>query len=189
MSFPREENLLPLIQGCIDQDRNSQRALYQQFYSYAMSVCMRYAPNREDASEILNDGFMKIFTKIDKQYNTERSFVGWLRRIMINTALDYYRKQARQPHEEALTQAAALSLDGDQLSQLQYEELIALVQQLTPAYRTVFNLYAIDGFKHEEIAEMLRISVGTSKSNLAKARVKLQQMLEKHYNHERIRST
>ncbi|SDK23804.1 RNA polymerase sigma-70 factor, ECF subfamily [Catalinimonas alkaloidigena] len=163
--------------------------LYQHFYSYAMSICMRYAPNREDALEILNDGFMKIFTKIDKRYDTSRSFAGWLRRIMINTALDYYRKQARQPHEEELQQAAAVSLDGDQLAQLQYEELVDMVQKLTPAYRTVFNLYAIDGFNHEEIAAMLHISVGTSKSNLAKARVKLQHMLEKHYNHERIRST
>jgi RNA polymerase sigma factor (sigma-70 family) len=181
------EQLLTLIRGCAKEDRTSQKMLYQQFYGYGMSVCLRYSKSRDEALEILNDGFLKIFTKINK-YDLERSFKGWVRRIMINTALDHYRKQIK--HYEMVTrsqpedwkEAAYDNVNG--LHQLLYDDLIALVQHLSPAYRAVFNLHVIDGYTHEEIADMLEISVGTSKSNLSKARSNLQEIIKKNYKDE-----
>ncbi len=166
-----------LLQSCREGNRKSQEMLYRQFYGYAMSVCMRYTRTRDEAIEVLNDGFMKVFTKSEK-YDPERSFKGWLRRIMINTALDFYRQQVKHYFHEDVTEAAHTSVGETALGKLEHEELITLVQQLSPAYRMVFNLYVIDGYSHEEIAEKLEISVGTSKSNLARARENLKNMLK-----------
>lgn len=168
-----------LLQGCRKNDRESQRLLYQHYYGYAMSICVRYCHSVEEAKEIVNDGFIKIFTKI-KQYEMESSFKAWLRRIMINTAIDHYRKELKHYYHQDIQ---ALSIketnDGSALSDLSHDELIGLVQALTPAYRTVFNLYAIDGFTHQEISKLLNISEGTSKSNLMKARNNLKKALGK----------
>ncbi len=166
-----------LLQACREGNRKSQEVLYRQFYGYAMSVCMRYTRTRDEAIEVLNDGFMKIFTKSEK-YDPERSFKGWVRRIMINTALDFYRQQVKHYFHEDVAEAEHTSVNETALGKLEHEELITLVQQLSPAYRMVFNLYVIDGYSHEEIAEQLEISVGTSKSNLARARENLKQMLK-----------
>lgn len=166
-----------LLQSCREGNRKSQEMLYRQFYGYAMSVCMRYTRTRDEAIEVLNDGFMKVFTKSEK-YDPERSFKGWLRRIMINTALDFYRQQVKHYFHEDVSEAAHTPVDETALGKLEHEELITLVQQLSPAYRMVFNLYVIDGYSHEEIAEKLEISVGTSKSNLARARENLKNMLK-----------
>lgn len=161
--------------------------LYQQFYGYGMSVCLRYARSKDEALEILNDGFLKIFTRINK-YDPERSFKGWVRKVLINTALDHYRKHLKHykmvthSKSEDLQEAAHDNLNG--LNHLLYNDLIALVQHLSPAYRAVFNLHVIDGYTHEEIADMLEISVGTSKSNLSKARSNLQVMIKKNYKDE-----
>jgi len=166
-----------LLQGCREGHRKSQELLYRQFYGYAMSVCLRYTRSRDEAIEVLNDGFMKVFTKTEK-YDPERSFKGWLRRIMINTALDYYRQQVKHYFHEDVEMAAHTSTNETVIGTLAHEELIRLVQRLTPAYRMVFNMYVIDGYSHEEIAEQLEISVGTSKSNLARAREQLRNMLK-----------
>jgi RNA polymerase sigma factor (sigma-70 family) len=171
-------DLLNLIQGCIKEERESQRKLYKLFYGYAMSVCLRYCQTREEATEVLNDGFLKIFLKV-KKYNPERSFKGWVRRIMINTALDNYRHNLKHYYAEDVSELEQPALTESAEDKLSYEDLIRLVQELSPAYRTVFNLYVIDGFNHEEIAQMLSISVGTSKSNLSKARANLQARLKK----------
>lgn len=171
--------LLLLIEGCKRQDRDSQRLLYQHHYAYAMSICLRYAKTRDEAKEILNDGFMKVFKKID-QYNSETSFLGWVRRIMINTAIDQYRKEEKHYHHLPLeTSAHLLAGTSSAIEDLSHQELIKMVQELTPGYRAVFNLYAIDGYKHKEIASLLNISEGTSKSNLMKAREVLREKLEK----------
>ena len=167
-----------LIQGCMKNDRASQKLLYQKYYGYAMSICLRYANSHDDAVEVLNDGFMKVFVKI-QQYDANRSFKGWLRKTLINTAIDQFRKQAKHHHNDDMEAAQGVAADGDAISDLSHEEIITLVQKLPKAYRTVFNLYAIDGYKHHEIAEMLDITIGTSKSNLSKARAKLQEQLKK----------
>ena len=168
-----------LIKGCMKGDRESQKMLYKHYYGYAMSVCVRYAHSVEEAQEIMNDGFLKVFTKIN-QYDPNRSFKGWLRRIMINTAIDYFRSNKNHYNHQEIEQAEGEQEKEDILRDLSYNEIIALVQKLSPGYRTVFSLYVIEGYTHEEIAEKLDINVGTSKSNLSKARANLRSMLAKY---------
>jgi len=166
-----------LIQGCKRNDRDSQRLLYQHYYSYALSICARYSRNITEAKEVVNDGFMKVFGKID-QYNPDSSFKGWIRKIMINASIDQYRKELKHQQHDNLASVFSPAVQPQAISDLSFEELIGLVQKLSPAYRAVFNLYAIDGHTHEEIGKILNISVGTSKSNLLKARENLRRMLD-----------
>lgn len=190
MLFSRALKTLPeLLEGCLQNDRKCQELLYKQFYGYAMGVCMRYVPNREEAVEVVNDGFLKIFQKVQK-YDTEKPFKIWLRRIMINTALDHYRQNVKHQNNTDLSVAenTVAAPDSDNIfNTLAHEDLIELIQQLTPAYRTVFNLYVIDGYSHEEISRQLGISEGTSKSNLARARENLRVMLSKKKSNEYAR--
>lgn len=146
-----------------------------------MSITLRYTESRGEAAEILNDAFMKVFKNI-KQYDTNRPFKPWLRQIILNTAINHYHKtkEYRQVDEIDFTENS-LPKDEEIISGISYDEIIEMVQELSPAYRTVFNLYVIEGFKHREIADMLDIAVGTSKSNLAKAKRNLQSILEKNF--------
>lgn len=173
----REDIIQKYIQGCIRNERDSQKALYQHFYSFAMGICLRYANDRLDAAGILNDGFFKAFKNIDK-YEPTKAFLPWLGRIITNTAIDYYRANLKFSDHVDIVDHEDVAQVSSIYDKLAYQDLLALVQELSPGYRTVFNLFAIDGYTHEEIAEMLGISVGTSKSNLFKARQKLQEMLK-----------
>ncbi len=166
-----------LIAGCRKKDRKCQKGLYQNFYSYAMRMCIRYAKDKEEALELVNDGFMRVFINIHK-YEDTRPFKAWLCTIMINTSIDHYRKHIKRIEMEELNARHEAEDKESILSHIHYDELIKLVQRLSVAYRTVFNLFAIDGYSHEEIASMLSISVGTSKSNLFKAREQLKKMLK-----------
>lgn len=170
--------MLLLIQGCIRNDRDSQRLLYQHYYVYAYSICIRYCQTSEEAKEVVNDGFVKCFMKIS-QYNSSTSFRGWLRRIMINASIDHYRKEQKHynasPIDESRMTTDTKSFTA--LDEMAHEELIAMIRSLPPAYRAVFNLYVIEGFTHKEVADMLGIAEGTSKSNLLKARERLKKML------------
>lgn len=183
--------LLGLLAGCRRADRGSQRRLYMLYYSYAMSICLRYARTRDEAMEAVNDGFMKLFRDVNR-FDTAKyeqlsgSFRGWLKRIMIHTAIDQYRANEKHRQQQSIEDTPALhhaDSGGTALDALSYDEIIELVRQLTPAYRAVFNLYAIDGFTHEEIAQQLGISVGASKSNLSKARGHLRTLLAKNRHH------
>lgn len=175
--------LSDLLAGCLRNQRKSQELLYRQFYGYAMSVCLRYAHTRESALEVMNDGFLKVFTRLD-QYDSAQPFKGWLRRILINAAIDHYRQEVRHEHESIEPfEQTVVSETANAFSQLAHEDLMNLIQQLSPAYRLVFNLYVMDGFTHEEIAGQLGISVGASKSNLARARENLR-LLVKHLNND-----
>lgn len=165
-----------LIEGCIKKDRKSQKELYRLYYGYAMRICLRYAKSKEEAVEIVNDGFMKVFMQIHR-FDKNRTFTTWLSTIMINTSIDYYRKSIKKMEMEELNAKHDMEDSENIFSRLSYEDLIQLVQKLSYAYRTVFNLFAIDGYTHEEISQMLSISVGTSKSNLFKARENLKKML------------
>lgn len=138
-----------------------------------MKVCVRYAQHEEEAREMLNDAFVKVFQKIGTHYNLDLSFKAWLNKILVRTAIDYYRKRQRTPISVDID-CLPLSYEADMLDQLSAQDILLLVQSLPPAYKLVFNLYAIEGYKHHEIADMLGIAEGTSKSNLAKARQHLQ---------------
>lgn len=149
------------------------------FYSYGMSITLRYADSRDEAAAILNDAFMKVFTNI-QEYDSSRAFKPWLRKIIINTAINHFHKNKTIPEWEDFEIVKNGKSRPEKItSSIAYKEIIDMVQQLSPAYRTVFNLYVIEGFKHREIAEKLGIAVGTSKSNLAKAKQNLRSILEK----------
>lgn len=143
-----------------------------------MSISLRYSKNREEALEITNDAFLKVFRKIE-QYDLEQPFLPWLRKIVIHASIDYYRKHHKldAPIEVAYLNQTNKTTSNEALDNLAFEDLIMVMQRLSPAYRLVFNLYVIDGLMHQEIAEKLNISVGSSKSNLAKARQKIKSML------------
>ncbi|MCW9714198.1 RNA polymerase sigma factor [Aliifodinibius salicampi] len=169
-----------IIKGCRKRQRDSQKELYKMFYAYGMSITLRYADSREEAVTILNDAFMKLFSNI-AQYDPERPFKPWLRRIIINTAINYFHKHKSSLKREQLENVESeIAHDETIISKISYQEIIDLIQQLSPAYRTVFNLHVIEGFQHKEIAEMLGIAEGTSKSNLSKAKKNLQAILEKN---------
>jgi len=172
--------LTKIIKGCQQRQRDSQKELYEKFYAYGMSITLRYADSRDQGVEILNDSFMKVFENIRK-FDSERPFKPWLRRIIINTAIDHYHrnKKVRELSNYEITENS-MAEDEKILSGISYEEIIDMMQELSPAYRAVFNLHVIEGFSHEEIAEKLGISVGTSKSNLSKAKKNLRVILEKN---------
>ncbi len=171
-----EEEVHQLIRGCVKQDRKCQKMLYKAFYGFAMGICLRYAGNRDEAAEVMNQGFFKVFTHIES-YDTTRPFKAWLGKIMMNSSIDFYRANLKMAYTEDLDNAEHVT-DGQLIDRnLNYEDLLKMVQQLPQAYRTVFNLFAIEGYSHEEIGAMLNINPGTSKSNLHKARQKLKQMV------------
>ena len=168
-----------LIAGCVANNRAVQRQLYEQYYGGMLSICMRYSNDYEEAKDILNEGFMKVFKNIHK-FEPRHSLASWIKRIMINTAIDHYRKNKKH-NQQVDIEYAVNEPDVSShsvLNRLSAAEIMKLVQRLTPAYRTVFSLYVIEGYKHHEIASMLEISEGTSKSNLAKARAKLQHWIK-----------
>jgi len=167
-----------LIKGCIAGDRASQARLYNLYARKMMGVCMWYARNKEEAEEILQDGFMRVFSYIHK-FRGDGSLEGWIRTIMVNAAFSKYRNKSYQlrPVIQFDPNCHEIIEDASFASQYDEKELVKLVQTLTPAYRMVFNLYVFEGMKHREIAEALKISEGTSKSNLADARNILQAAL------------
>ena len=167
-----------LIKGCLARERSSQKRIYTVFSPSMMMLCLRYARNREEAEEILQDGFLKMFSNIG-QYKNRGSFEGWLRKIMINCALQRFRNKSPMNNTISLTdEHVFLDTGADINGNLNEKELIRLIQTLTPAYRMVFNLYVFEGMKHSEIAALLNISEGTSKSNLSDARKILKRQLE-----------
>jgi RNA polymerase sigma factor (sigma-70 family) len=167
-----------LIQGCRSEKWKYQEALYRHFYSFAMSVCIRYAPVRDDALEILNDSFMKVFRNINN-YDDSRPFRTWFRRILVNTALDHYRanrQYQRLTETDVDIESLGLSTGSEFEAALNAEEILQLFKGLPDIQRVIFNLYEVEGFQHEEIAGMLGIAPGTSRSHLSRAKKKLEAM-------------
>jgi RNA polymerase sigma-70 factor (ECF subfamily) len=183
------EKLLQIISGCATQDRKSQRALYDQYYGLCLKTVFRYVETYEQAVEVTNDGFVKIFRsfarfEIRDKEKIEIVLIGWMRRIMINCSIDFRR---RQNHNLETSEILENSWDYEDKSQLpdssiKYKELICLIRELPPAFQLVFNLHVIEGYSHAEIAKMIGIKVGTSKSNLFKARTHLQKKLGSEKN-------
>lgn len=168
-----------LIKGCLENDRRMQQELYNRFAPKMYGVCLRYTGNGDDAQDVLQDGFVKVFRKLDS-FRSEGSFEGWIRRVFVNTAIEHFRrKHYMQPvterEENTLESKTLTALDG-----LSEKDILKLVQQLAPGYRAVFNLYVVEGYSHKEIAEMLDITEGTSKSQLSRAKVILQDMIKQH---------
>lgn len=174
--MPLENNEKGLIQACVRRERWAQKVLYEEYYSRMMGVCLRYATDEEEALDILHEGFIKVFRHIGK-YKPGTSLSAWIRRIMVNTAIDYFRKNSRRRTED-MDEAYDISTnDPDAISRCSEQEILEAIQELTPSYRAVFNLYVIEGYAHKEIAELLDITESTSRSNLVKARSKLKEIL------------
>ena len=180
-----EQELEIHIRGCVLNERESQKKIYSSFFGYAMSICHRYTNHEEDATEILNDGFLKVFVEIYRfkpaYTDTVSSFKGWVRKIMIYTAIDHFRKNQKHSLTKELNEIYMHlpSQEEDPIAKISYVEIISAIKLLTPGYRIVLNLFIIEGYSHDEIAREIGISVGTSKSNLAKARKQLQKILFK----------
>ena len=167
-----------ILEGCLRQDTKAQRQLFDRYANFAKTTCMRYAQNEEEAEEMVSDGFLKVFDKIER-YDTTLPFEGWLKRIMINTAIDHYRRNALKINWAELEDASQIHYadhyyKDDHLMNITADEIMSFVQRLPASYRTVFSLSVVEGYNHNEIAEMLGISESASRSNLSKAKVKLQ---------------
>ena len=171
-----KQNEQEFINACINEEEWAQKKIYEEFYSSMYPVCLRYAVDENEALDILHEGFIKVFRHIAK-YTVGTSLPAWIRRIMVNTSIDYYRKKARRRTEDIDNARAAVNSDPDVVSSMSAKEIIKALQELSPAYRAVFNLYVIDGYSHREISEQLGITESTSRSNLVKARTKLKTIL------------
>ena len=167
------ENLDQLIEDCKAGKQSAQSQLYKAFAPVLFGVCIRYARDETEAEDTLHDGFLIIFNKIE-QYAHKGSFEGWMKRIMVNIALEKFRKRYRLHTVDDMNVYDYKAVNEDVYAQMNANQLMEIVQQLPPRYKMVFNLYAIDGYNHSEIAEMMEIAEGTSKSNLARARKILQ---------------
>ncbi len=165
-----------IIQGCMKGDRKFQQVLYNQFAGKMFSVCLRYANEYNSAQDLLQEGFVKVFKNIDK-FRSEGAFEGWVRRIFVNTAIEHYRKQVNlyALHDSEVNYYEYYGESA--LETLKHEDILKMIQTLSDGYRTVFNLYVIEGYSHKEIGDMMGISEGTSKSQLARARYLLQKMI------------
>lgn len=173
-----EEGFLEhIIRGCQRKDPKAQHALYTNYKAKMYGICLRYTENTEDAEDVFQEAFVKIFEKI-YQFEFKGSFEGWMRRIMVNTALEKYRKKLNVIHINDTVKKLDTPAEIEIEEELSAKDLLKLVQELSPRYKMVFNLYAIEGYNHKEIAEMMEISEGTSKSNLSRAREILQKKVE-----------
>jgi len=185
------KHLQALIAGCLKGDRRSQQAIHKMFYEKMKAVCMRYTRDSDQAMDVLQEGFLKVFNNLDK-YTGVGAFEGWMRRIMVNLSIDRFR---RLKHDLILLgeqndienwsggtdDESDDSDENEEIYDITPEQIIDAMQQLTPAYRTVFNLYVYEDYTHQDIAEALGISVGTSKSNYAKAKKKHEEAANKEF--------
>lgn len=175
-----------LINDCKNGNASAQKFLYEQYSRKMMSVCMRYVNNYDTARDLMHDGFIKVFTHIDS-FGFEGSFEGWLRRIFVTTSLEFLRKN------DVLKESYDISMSYDIqeqsetiLEQISAKELHDIIASLPSGFRTVFNLYAIEGYSHKEIGDMLKIAESTSRSQFARARILLQQKMSEIYGYSRI---
>jgi RNA polymerase sigma-70 factor (ECF subfamily) len=179
------------VSGCKENDHRDQKKLYEKYYGYALKIVFRYIYRYEKAVDVVNDGFVKIFRKIEQFHcedpsKTEMMLMGWIKTIMINTAIDRLRKDNFLPEIGNLNENMWLEDKKNQSDQrILYKDVINEVRKLPTMYRMVFNLYVIDGFTHNEIAKHLKIATGTSKSNLSKARALLQKFIENNEIHKK----
>lgn len=175
--MPKYTTESDLITACKRGDRLAQRELYERYSRKMFAVCLRYIRQRDEAEDVLTEGFMKVFLNISN-FKEAGSLEGWIRRIVVNECLGTLRKQRLMYVENNIEDFVEVSENMDHSTQMHADELMDLIQDLPTGYRTIFNLYAIEGYSHKEIAEMLNISENTSKSQLSRARVFLQKKME-----------
>lgn len=171
-----------LIKGCIDGDRQMQQLLYQRFSSKMYGVCLRYSENTEDANDILQEGFIKVYKNL-KKFRSEGSFEGWVRRIFVNTSIEHFRKKIKLYNVTGVQENTIEDGNIDALDSLAAKDIMNVINQLSPGYKVVFNMHIIEGYSHKEIADILGISEGTSKSQLARAKGVLKKLLETRISH------
>jgi RNA polymerase sigma factor (sigma-70 family) len=191
---PREiPQISSLIKGCCQNDRNSQRDLYHALYEYAMKISFRYVSRQEEAEELTSESFIKLFKNIT-QFDGARGgepealLKGWFKRIVVNTCIDHLRRTHLKLVSQEVSEESETFMDVQEngIDKLSYNEIMEAVRRLTPVYRTVFNLFVIEGFSHEEISAQLHISVGASKSNLSKARHNLRKMITQQKEYKQL---
>lgn len=182
----REAELKEIVEGCVRNERKQQERLFKLLYGKMIVVALRYTTDRDSADEIVQEGFIKVFDKLS-MFDFKGSFEGWVRRIVANTAIDMLRKNKKMPflsdNEQDFKEGVENPMEDLEIveqKQAQSEMALKAVQLLSPAYRTVFNMYVMEEYTHKEIAEILGISEGTSKSNLAKAKMNLQKLMERN---------
>ncbi len=180
------EDIHLLIEGCRANNRHSQQQMYNLLKDYAMRVCYRYINRVEDVEEVMNEGFIKLFKHMvqfedNRHDQVTAALKGWFRKILVNTSIDHLRKTSSFMNGHVIQDKHELIQDTSEtgLDRISHKEIIACIKELSPAYRTVFNLFVIEGYSHEEIARQLGISVGSSKSNLSKARENLRKIIIK----------
>jgi RNA polymerase sigma factor (sigma-70 family) len=172
--YPSEDDIQAVIGGCLSNDRRSQEELYKRYYPVMMALCLRYVRQSGDAVEVLNDAFLKVFRQLGRYEATKGELYTWMRKILVNTALDSLRKRKLiRSREMAMTTAEEPGIENEAISKLNGDELLGIIRQLPVTTGLVFNLYGIDGFSHREIANMLGISEGTSRWHLSDARRQL----------------
>lgn len=181
-----KDQLRKILKRCSKGNRKAQEHLYSTYYGYAMSIALRYSGSSIDAEEITNDAFFKVFTKLEL-HNTEKNFRSWLRRIVINTALDHYRVNKKNKNLLLLEDIHDNSEVEVHVDNLDAEVIIELLQSLSPMYRIVFNLYIIEGYNHDEIADKLGITASTSRSNLTRAKHKIRALIKDYQYYEKAR--
>lgn len=188
MDFSDKEAVEKLVIACANGDQKSQQIVYKAFYGKMLGVCVRYSSNRDEAKDLLHDSFIKVFEKL-KGFQNKGSLEGWVRRIVVNNAIDFVRAKKEfvlnyddESQFDNIPDDSYFNSDIEDLKKVNAEIILNFVQKLSPAYRTVFNMYVIENYTHKEIADYLKISVGSSKSNLAKAKMKLREMFDKYKN-------
>lgn len=175
-------NLESILEACRANDAQAQRVLFKQFYGYAKSICLRYSSSVEEAEEVLNESFLKVFQRLH-QYDPTYPFKAWLRTILINTAISYYRKYHKLDTSASLDAGADVPFDDNVIDRISADEILALVQQLPPNYRTVFLMHVVDGYSLHEVAEVLQNNEATVRSHFLRARQRLQQSIRSAYPH------
>lgn len=175
----REQEIDNIIAGCKAGDRKAQEKLYRSFYRAMMSLCMRYTKNEANSMDVLNTGFYKVYKNIDRYDPSKSSLYTWIRKIIINTCLDFIKADGKNRSWSELDQAAEIDLSPDVFVKLSSVEILQLIRQLPPSTQAVFNLYVMEGFTHREIGEMMSISEGTSKWHLSEARKTLKRLISK----------
>ena len=185
----KESNHIPsesdLIKGCIDGDRQMQQLLYNRFSPKMYGVCLRYAGNVEDANDILQEGFIKVFKNLGK-FRGEGSFEGWVRRIFINSAIEQYRKKVKLYNVSEVYENTVEDKSLSALDILATKDVMSIVNELSPGYKAVFNLHVVEGYSHNEIAKLLGINEGTSKSQLARAKGVLKKIIERRVVEKKV---
>ncbi len=176
-----ENDFDTIVSACIAGNNQAQRHLYKQYFGYAKSICLRYTNSTEESEEVLNEGFFKVFKNLDR-YDPRHPFKAWLRTIMVNTAISYFRKHKK--HSEgviSLEDAPYPRFDDDILGQITADEILQIIQGIKPVYKNVFLLYVVDGYNHREIAELLHINEATVRSHYVRARARLQHLIKENY--------